>query len=200
RTADRLRRHIARLATEASLLWVEYQAPQDVLNAFGFDPVRDLDLDLGGSARINPIIRSARFKETILPSTYRRMRWNFFRVHFHFLMPNEIPGEYDYPMIVCGPVSLADRIADPAAAVRSAYGTEPGPASNPRNLPQRFSAFSRAAGPSLGASYPGAMSAGTPARPRCRARGAAGRAGPMSRGRGSPRSARRPARRRPAAR
>ncbi len=128
RTADRLRRHIARLATEASLLWVEYQAPQDVLNAFGFDPVRDLDLDLGGAARINPIIRSARFKETILPSTYRRMRWNFFRVHFHFLMPNEIPGEYDYPMIVCGPVSLADRIADPAAAVRSAYGTEPGPA------------------------------------------------------------------------
>ena len=128
RTADRLRRHIARLATEASLLWVEYQAPQDVLNAFGFDPVRDLDLDLGGAARINPIIRSARFKETILPSTYRRMRWNFFRVHFHFLMPNEIPGEYDYPMIVCGPVSLADRIADPAAAVRSAYGTETGPA------------------------------------------------------------------------
>src|SRR5437763_558787 len=126
RTAGRLRRHIARLATEASLLWVEYQAPQDVLNAFGFDPVRDLDLDLGGAARINPIIRSARFKETILPSTYRRMRWNFFRVHFHFLMPNEIPGEYDYPMIVCGPVSLADRIADPAAAVRSAYGTEAG--------------------------------------------------------------------------
>src|SRR5437762_29891 len=126
RTADRLRRHIARLATEASLLWVEYQAPQDVLNAFGFDPVRDLDLDLGGAPRINPIIRSARFKETILPSTYRRMRWNFFRVHFHFLMPNEIPGEYDYPMIVCGPVSLADRIADPAAAVRSAYGTEAG--------------------------------------------------------------------------
>ena len=132
RTADRLRRHIARLATDASLLWVEYQAPQDVLNAFGFDPVRDLDLDLGGAARVNPIIRSARFKETILPSTYRRMRWNFFRVHFHFLMPNEIPGEYDYPMIVCGPVSLADRIADPAAAVRAAYGTEPGRAHQSR--------------------------------------------------------------------
>ena len=124
RTADRLRRHIARLATESSLLWVEYQAPQDVLNAFGFDPVRDLELDLGGAPRINPTIRSARFKETILPSTYRKIRWNFFRVHFHFLMPNDIPGEYDYPMIVCGPVSLADRIADPAAAVRAAYRTE----------------------------------------------------------------------------
>src|SRR5256714_12219658 len=126
RTAEKLRGHIARLAAETSLLWVEYQAPQDVLNAFGFDPVRDLGLDLGGAARINPIIRSARFKETILPSTYRRMRWNFFRVHFHFLMPNEIPGEYDYPMIVCGPVPLADRIADPQLAIRRAYGTEAG--------------------------------------------------------------------------
>jgi pimeloyl-ACP methyl ester carboxylesterase len=124
RTADRLRRHIARLATEPSIQWVEYQAPQDVLNAFGFDPVRDLDLDLGGAVRVNPDIRSARFKETILPSTYRKMRWNFFRMHFHFLMPNDIPGEYDYPMIVCGPVSLADRIAEPAAAVRAAYGVE----------------------------------------------------------------------------
>jgi len=126
RTADRLRRHIARLATDPSILWVEYQAPQDVLNAFGFDPVRDLDLDLGSAARVNPVIRSARFKETILPSAYRKMRWNFFRLHFHFLMPNDIPGEYDYPMIVCGPVSLAARIADPASAVRIAYGAEAG--------------------------------------------------------------------------
>jgi hypothetical protein len=47
-------------------------------------------------------------------------------MHFHFLMPNDIPGEYDYPMIVCGPVSLADRIADPPAAVRIVYGAEAG--------------------------------------------------------------------------
>jgi hypothetical protein len=122
RTAEKLRAHIARLATENSLLWIEYQAPQDVLNAFGFDPVRDLGLDLGGVERRNPTIRSAKFKETIQPATYRRIRWNFFRMHFHFLMPNDIPGEYDYPMIVCGPVSLADRIADPQLAIRRTYG------------------------------------------------------------------------------
>jgi pimeloyl-ACP methyl ester carboxylesterase len=122
RTADKLRGHIARLATETSLLWVEYQAPQDVLNAFGFDPVRDLALDLGDAARINPTIRSAKFRETILPATYRRIHWNFFRMHFQFLMANDIPGEYDYPMIVCGPVSLADRIADPEATIGRVYG------------------------------------------------------------------------------
>ena len=51
-------------------------------------------------------------------------------MHFQFLMPIEIPGEYDYPMIVCGPVALADRIADPAAAVRATYG--------PGSLPVRL--------------------------------------------------------------
>src|SRR5260370_2372040 len=53
----------------------------------------------------------------------RRRRWNLFRMHFQLLMANEIPGEYDYLMITCGPVSLADRIANPQAAVDRAYGT-----------------------------------------------------------------------------
>ena len=111
--------------------WVEYQAPQDVLNAFGFEPVRDLQLDLGGAPPVNPKIRSARFKETLSPATYQKLRWNFFRVHFHFLAANEVPGEYDYLMIACGPTSLADRIADPEAAVRAAYGRRSAPASEP---------------------------------------------------------------------
>jgi hypothetical protein len=126
RTADKLRGHVARLAIDPSILWIEYQAPQDVLCAFGFDPVRDLGLRLEGQ-RHNPTIRSARFKEIILPASYRKIRWNFFRMHFQFLMANEIPGEYDYAMIACGPVTLADRIADPQKAVATAYG-ESGPA------------------------------------------------------------------------
>jgi len=122
RTARRLRCDIARLATTEALLWVEYQAPQDALNAFGFDPVRDLELDVGGAAAINPRLRSARFKETLLPANYRRMRYNFFRMHFQFLAANDVPGEYDYLMIACGPVSLAERIADPQRAIATAYG------------------------------------------------------------------------------
>jgi hypothetical protein len=121
--AYRLRETIARLATDPTVLWVEYQAPQDFLNAFRFDPVRDLRLDLGARTRTGPVIRSPRFKEILLPRTYRRRRWNLFRMHFQFLMANEIPGEYDYLMITCGPVSLADRIANPQAAVDRAYGT-----------------------------------------------------------------------------
>ena len=118
RTADRLRRDIAALVTTPHLLWVEYQAPQDVLNAFGFEPVRDLKLDIGAAPQLNPRIRSARFKETLLPATYRKIRWNFFRVHFHFLMANEVPGEYDYLMIACGPVQAGGPDRKPASGGR----------------------------------------------------------------------------------
>lgn len=116
------RQAITDLTSSRSLLWVEYQAPQDVLNAFRFEPVRDLGLDLGGKPQTNPHIRSPRFGETMLPENYRKMKWKFLRIHFQFLMPVDIPGEYDYPMIACGPVALADRIADPAMAVRAGYG------------------------------------------------------------------------------
>ena len=43
-------------------------------------------------------------------------------MHFHFLMANEVPGEYDYLMIACGPVTLADRIENPREAVAATYG------------------------------------------------------------------------------
>ena len=124
RKADPLRRDIARLATASDLLWVDYQAPQDPLNAHDFDPVRDLKLDLGGRPGINPVVRSPRFKDLLSPETYRRIRYNFFRVHFQFLMANEAVGEYDYFMLTCGPVPLRDRIADPAATLRTIYGAD----------------------------------------------------------------------------
>jgi hypothetical protein len=96
--------------------------------------VRDLDLNLEAASRHNPTIRSAKFKETILPATYRKIHWNFFRMHFQFLMANEIPGEYDYLMIACGPVFLADRIADTGAAVSAAYGEQRSPERRPAQI------------------------------------------------------------------
>ena len=124
RKAEPLRRDIARLAGATNLRWVDYQAPQDPLNAHGFDPVRDLSLDLGGRPRTNPIVRSPRFRDLLSPATYKRIRYNFFRVHFQFLMANEAPGEYDFFTITCGPVTLRDRGADPVAALRTIYGAD----------------------------------------------------------------------------
>nr|HMM92906.1 hypothetical protein [Bradyrhizobium sp.] len=53
---------------------------------------------------------------------YDKFRWQFFRVHFQFVMANEVPNAYDFFMIVCGPVPLSGRVAAPDAALEVATG------------------------------------------------------------------------------
>ncbi len=116
--AHGIRRHLARVLQAEQVLWVEYQAPQDWLNAAGFNPVRMFPQGPAERDCSNPVIRSARFAEITSEQTYRLMRRSPFRMHFQFMMANDRPGEYDFYMMVLGPVSLAARIRDPDEAAR----------------------------------------------------------------------------------
>lgn len=116
--AHAIRRRLARVMQAEHVLWVEYQAPQDWLNAAGFNPVRMLPLGLAERDCPNPVIRSARFADITSEETYRLMLRSPFRMHFQFMMANDRPGEYDFCMIVLGPMSLGQRIRDPDEAAR----------------------------------------------------------------------------------
>ena len=39
---------------------------------------------------------------------YRRLRFRYFRMHYQFVMGNELRAPYDYFLLVCGPAPLAD--------------------------------------------------------------------------------------------
>jgi hypothetical protein len=56
----------------------------------------------------------------ILPQNYGWFRWQFFRVHFQFVMANEVPHAYEFFMIVCGAVPLHERFTHPEAALATA--------------------------------------------------------------------------------
>jgi hypothetical protein len=114
---DRLRR----LATELSVDWVDCQSRKDVMNFYPFDPISGHGIDVGDAKR-NPKIMTVRFRDIIAPENYAAFRRHFFRVHFQFVMANERPDPYDFFMIVCGPVALSDRVANPAAALAIAIG------------------------------------------------------------------------------
>ena len=114
---DRMRQ----LAVEPSIAWIDCQARKDVMNFFQLDPLAAHGID-AGPARRNPVIVPVRFREIILPAHYNSFRWQFFRVHFQFVMANEVPHAYDFFMIVCGPVPLAERMAAPQAALAVATG------------------------------------------------------------------------------
>jgi hypothetical protein len=58
----------------------------------------------------------------IKPEHYNLWRWQFFRVHFQFVMANERPHPYDFFMIVCGPVPLRERMSHMDAALAIATG------------------------------------------------------------------------------
>ena len=121
KAAADFRAHLGLLATEPSIDWIDCQARKDVMNFFQFDPVAAHGLELGSDRR-NPTIVPVRFREIIRPEHYRLFRWQFFRVHFQFVMANERPHAYDFFMIVCGPVPLHERMARPEAAL--VIGTE----------------------------------------------------------------------------
>ncbi len=75
-----------------------------------------------GSARRNPTIVPVRFRDIVRADHYETFRWQFFKVHFQFVMANEQPDAYDFFMIVCGPIPLRARMAVPDAALAVATG------------------------------------------------------------------------------
>jgi hypothetical protein len=109
------------LAVEPSVDWIDCQARKDVMNFYQFDPITSHGIDVG-TARRNPKIVPVRFRDIIRPEYYQKFRWQFFRVHFQFVMANERPNAYDFFMIVCGPVPLSERMAVPDAALAVATG------------------------------------------------------------------------------
>lgn len=127
RAASDFRDHLRQLAVEPSLDWIDCQARKDVMNFFQFDPIAAHGIDTGidaGCARRNPTIVPVRFREIVKPDHYNLFRWQFFRVHFQFVMANELPHAYDFFMIVCGPVPLRERMAHPEAALAIATATD----------------------------------------------------------------------------
>lgn len=105
---------VARVAVEPSLTWVDCQARKDVINFTHFDTVSGIGLDIGPE-RCNPIIWQVRHRDMLEEETYRRIRWNFFRVHYQFVMANNLRAPYDYFMFVCGPAPLTDWVEHRAA-------------------------------------------------------------------------------------
>lgn len=118
------REHLRQLAVAPAIDWVDCQSRKDVMNFYPFDPIKGHGIG-AGPARRNPSLVSIRFRDMIDPARYNRFRWQFFRVHFQFVMASERPHPFDFYTIVCGPVALPDRVGDPAAALAAVLARDP---------------------------------------------------------------------------
>ncbi|MEA2946843.1 MAG: hypothetical protein QOI40_2173 [Alphaproteobacteria bacterium] len=116
--ATKLRAVFARLAVEPSVRWIDSQSRKDVLNFWDFDPVDGIGVHVG-EARCNPLVWKVRFRDMLSAELYQRIRLNFFRLHYQFIMANDQRAPYDYFMLVCGPLPVASWAKDPTAALEA---------------------------------------------------------------------------------
>jgi hypothetical protein len=54
-----------------------------------------------------------RFGDMLSRQFYWRIRFNFFRLHYQFIMASDRRAPYDYFLLVCGPVPVAAWARDP---------------------------------------------------------------------------------------
>jgi hypothetical protein len=110
--AARLRATFARLAVEPSVTWIDSQSRADVMNFWDFDPVEGIGARVDGR-RCNPLIWKVRFGDMLSRRFYWRIRFNFFRLHYQFIMASDRRAPYDYFMLLLSPVPVAAWARDP---------------------------------------------------------------------------------------
>ena len=101
--AQRIRDQIAKAAGEPSVYWVEYQAREDAISFYRFDPAT-LKRIKGDRVDRKPIIRKVHIKNMMSPGAYKRFRLRILRLHYQFVSANDIRTTYDYFMLICGPL------------------------------------------------------------------------------------------------
>ncbi len=106
------RDRLANVFSSSSVRWAEYQCVSDIINFYRSKPA-DL-MGFGDKCRNHPFIDRVRLSRMIAEPAYSRMKWyHFFRIHYQFVFGNTLKYQYDYPAIILGPSSLADRTQRP---------------------------------------------------------------------------------------
>jgi hypothetical protein len=101
--------------------WIDVQSRKDALNFCDFDPVEGVGIR-AGDERCNPLVWKVRFRDMVSPAFYKRMRRNFVRLHYQFIMANDQRAPYDYFMLVCGPLPIAAWARDPLGTLAAFDG------------------------------------------------------------------------------
>lgn len=113
--ADPLRRTVASIASERTILWADCQSRDDFMNFWEFDPVTGIGAD-PGDKRCNPQIWQVPVREMIAPEVFAKVRFNYWRMHYQYIMSNDRRASYDYYMFLCGPAPFADWAAQDGSA------------------------------------------------------------------------------------
>ncbi len=112
--ARRLRGDLAYLSQRDEVTWVDVTAPGDGCAFALCDPVSVTGVAPAGKRW--PLVVSCAFTQTFSPERWKKMRYQWFRLHFQYMCCFDRPGDYDYFKITAGPLTLAARYAGRVAS------------------------------------------------------------------------------------
>ena len=113
--ADTFRNELAAVASERRIDWIDISAAIDSACFPLTDPVAGSGLNQADPTVPKPKLLSARFPKLFTPASYTKLRRDFSRAHFQYLMAAELAGDYDYFLLTAGDKTLAERFRNLAS-------------------------------------------------------------------------------------
>lgn len=105
--AKPFRAAVARLAADERLGWAEIQCMTDIINFHRTNPAALMGV---APRETFPLVRDIQVKRMLEPAQYRRIRRNFFRVHYQYVSGNTRRYFFDFFLVCCGPAPLLERM------------------------------------------------------------------------------------------
>jgi pimeloyl-ACP methyl ester carboxylesterase len=107
--AAEFRKRVQRIVDTPSVDWIECQAMTDVINFYKTDPVKAMQLPSQRQESF-PKVHVVRIRDMLQPEIYKKFRYNFFRVHYQFIMANTRQYAYDFFMMCCGERPFSEKL------------------------------------------------------------------------------------------
>lgn len=106
--AKSIKKDLSIISCSDNIYWVDYTSPADGACFPLVDPIKVSLIDEPYCH--SPVLLSARFYKLFSDINYQKIRRNFYKMHFLYLMSNDNLGQYDYFAMTAGKQSLKSRI------------------------------------------------------------------------------------------
>lgn len=107
--AKQYRDHLATLNQSTSVSWIDFTAPSDGACFAHVDPITVSNLKQVDPEQPKPKLLSPCFYRLFSREVYLKMKRDWYRHHFQYLMSSERADEYDYFAITAGAMTLNER-------------------------------------------------------------------------------------------
>lgn len=112
-SAVALRDHYRTILSCPDVFWIDYQCLADPINFYHSRPARDLGL----TGVREPYLVRIRVKDMVSRKSYRKMRFDFLRIHRQFVLGSDNRTRFDFTLLTSGPFAAKDFLQFPATGV-----------------------------------------------------------------------------------